>query len=168
MKRDVTLELLLPHPPAKVWRALTDQTLLSAWFMPTATFAPVLGHEFEFRMQPQRGWDGVTHCQIIDLVPEKTLAFTYRGEATAEKTLRCAGVESEPVVARGKGIFTRLDTVLRFTLTPDPSCSGEETTRLRLEHTGYRGFGQVLVSLVMGYGWKKSVLPRLAKLLAER
>jgi uncharacterized protein YndB with AHSA1/START domain len=41
-----------------------------------------------------------------------------------------------------------LDTVLTITL--EPTAQG---TRLRLAHTGFRGFKAVLLSLLMGSGW---------------
>jgi hypothetical protein len=31
--QSIALEYELPHPPAKVWRALTDPALLAAWLM---------------------------------------------------------------------------------------------------------------------------------------
>lgn len=166
MKRDIHLERLLPFPPKTVWRALTDKHLLSKWLMEN-DLEPILGHRFTFCMKAQRGWDGMTHCEVIDLKPEETIAFSYRGEATGEKVLSCAGVESDRAKKAVKGIFSKLDTVLRFTLEPDVDCSGKERTRLILEHTGYRGLKLVLVSFVMGYGWKKSVLPRLIPVLEE-
>jgi uncharacterized protein YndB with AHSA1/START domain len=159
MTRDLVLERLYAVPPERVWRALTDSTELGQWLMPN-DFAPVLGHAFTFRMKPQRGWDGATHCQVTELEPLRRLAYSYRGEATGEKPLACAGVRADEVKSVGRGMFFELDTVLAFTLT---AVAGG--TRLRVEHSGFRGFKLVLASFIMGYGWKKSVLPRLQAVL---
>jgi uncharacterized protein YndB with AHSA1/START domain len=48
---------------------------------------------------------------------------------------------------RGGGV----DTVVTFTLTPTP-----EGTRLRLDHVGFDGMRAVLVSLILGSGWKSA------------
>ncbi|MEW6402539.1 MAG: SRPBCC domain-containing protein [Chloroflexota bacterium] len=128
-------------------------------------FAPILHHQFTFRMKPQRGWDGITHCEVLELEPLKRVAFSYRGRASGEKTLSCAGIDSERTKAAVKGIFTDLDTMLRFTLTPEAACDGQEKTRLLMEHTGFKGLKLVLVSYVMGAGWKKILDHRLPPVL---
>jgi uncharacterized protein YndB with AHSA1/START domain len=97
----------------------------------------------------------MTYCQIIELEPLRRLAYTYRGRASGEKTLACAGVNSASADAVGKNIFTELDTVLRFTLTPEPARAGQMATRLVLEHSGFKGVQLMIVSLVMGAGWSK-------------
>ena len=43
-----------PHPPDKVWRALTDPELLGAWLMPN-DFQARVGHRFTFRTDPVQG-----------------------------------------------------------------------------------------------------------------
>ena len=48
----VTLEFELRHPPAKVWRALTEPALLSEWLLPVTGFALEPGAEFTFRTDP--------------------------------------------------------------------------------------------------------------------
>ena len=171
MQRTIRIEKLLPHPREHVWKALTDARLLGSWLMEN-DFEPTLHRPFTFRMKPQRGWDGLTHCEVIELEAPHRVAFTYRGEASGEKTLSCAtavGLASERMESTlrnpAKGIFTRLDTVLRLTLEAERSCDGAEKTRLMLEHEGFRGFQLVLVSFVMGMGWKQRVLPRLEKVL---
>jgi uncharacterized protein YndB with AHSA1/START domain len=172
MKRTIRIEKVLPHPVDRVWAALTDPRLLGSWLMEN-DFAPKLHHQFTFHMKPQRGWDGITHCEVIELDAPRRVAYTYRGEATGEKTLACAtsvGMVSENVdlklrKAAGRGVFTRLDTVLRFTLTPESSCDGTEKTHLLMEHEGFTGLKLVIVSVVMGMGWKKRVIPRLESLL---
>jgi uncharacterized protein YndB with AHSA1/START domain len=172
MQRTIRIEKILPHPREQVWKALTDPRLLGSWLMPN-DFQARLHQPFTFRMKPQRGWDGITHCEVIELEPPARLAYTYRGEATGEKTLSCAvqvGLVSEALEtstrkAAGKGVFTRLDTVLRFTLEPEVTCGGEEKTRLLMEHQGFKGLQLVIVSFVIGMGWKKRVIPRLEAVL---
>jgi uncharacterized protein YndB with AHSA1/START domain len=162
VSRTVRLTRRYPHPRARVWRALTDADILGRWFMPN-DFAPELGRSFTFRMKPQRGWDGVTWCQVTELEPERRLAYSYRGQATGDKTLACAGIRSEAAGKVARGIFTELDTVLRFTLADEPGGG----TRLELEHSGFAGLKLVLVSFVMGMGYARSVLPRLTRVLDE-
>lgn len=159
MTRSIKLKMFLPYPPEKVWLALTDPTLLGKWFMQN-DIRPQQGHYFTFRMAPQKGWDGITHCQVISVEPERHLAYTYRGEATGEKALACAGIHSDTANKITKGIFTQLDTVLSFTL--EPTCGG---TILYLDHSGYKGIRLVIVSLIMQMGWKKQLRKKLPKLL---
>lgn len=158
MKRTIKMKRVLPNPVEQVWQALTDNEVLGSWFMKN-DFKPELNHEFTFKMAPQKGWDGITHCQVTELEPMHKVAYTYRGSASGEKTLACAGVHSEVADKMAKGIFTELDTVLTFTLTP--TCGG---TLLELKHSGFHGFKMVLISLVFGMGWKKQ-LKRLRALL---
>ena len=154
MERTIKLERLLLYPPDMVWKAITDARTLGSWFM-EGDIEPKLHHEFMFRRPPQRGWDGLTYCEVIELESEQRIAYTYRGKASGEKTLACAGIHSDAADTVGKNIFTELDTVLRFTLTPDATCDGKIQTHLTLEHSGFKGFQLMVVSLVMGYGWSK-------------
>src|SRR5262245_61640919 len=125
MKRDIKIEKVLPYPRETVWRALTDAHILGSWFMPN-DFEPRLNQQFTFQMKPQHGWDGLTHCEVIELEPMHRVAYTYRGEASGEKPLACAGIDSRAADSAAKGIFAQLDTVLRFTLNPEQAKSGTE------------------------------------------
>lgn len=73
MTTSITTERLLPHPPAKVWRALTDPELLGRWLMPN-TFAPVVGHRFTM---DTRGW-GTTQCEVLALEVERLLVYSWQ------------------------------------------------------------------------------------------
>ena len=44
MKRDLRFEATYPHPPERVWRALTDPKALAEWLMEN-DFEPRLGHQ---------------------------------------------------------------------------------------------------------------------------
>lgn len=161
MTRTIKLKTVLPYPPEKVWLALTDAKLLGKWFMEN-DIEPKPGHDFTFRMAPQKGWDGITYCEITAVEPQKYISYTYRGEATGEKALACAGIHSDKADKLTKSIFTRLDTVLSFSLSP--TCVG---TILSMQQSGYKGLKLVLISLIMHMGWKKQLRKKLPKVLEQ-
>ncbi|MGH7080130.1 MAG: SRPBCC family protein [Acetobacteraceae bacterium] len=49
--RTLVIERELPHPPEKVWHALTEAPLIEDWLMKN-DFQPVVGHRFTFRADP--------------------------------------------------------------------------------------------------------------------
>lgn len=88
----LTLSHDLPHPPEKIWRALTDPALLSQWLLPASGFAPAAGTTFTLQAPPQPGWDGRVHCKVLASDPPRTLSYTW--------------------------VVGDIDTVVTFTLTP--------------------------------------------------
>jgi uncharacterized protein YndB with AHSA1/START domain len=74
--RSVVIEKELPHPPQKIWRALTEGPLIKEWLMEN-DFQPAVGHAFTLRMQPVQGWNGIIDCQVLTLEPCKTLSYTW-------------------------------------------------------------------------------------------
>jgi uncharacterized protein YndB with AHSA1/START domain len=69
--RSVIVERNLPHPPEKIWRALTQGHLIEDWLMKN-DFAPVVGHSFKFTAD----W-GSVDCQVIDVEPHQTLSYAW-------------------------------------------------------------------------------------------
>jgi uncharacterized protein YndB with AHSA1/START domain len=69
--RSVVIERELPHPPEKVWRALTQGPLLEEWLMKN-DFQPVVGHRFNFRAD----W-GAVDGEVLTVEPAKTLSYTW-------------------------------------------------------------------------------------------
>lgn len=69
--RSVVVEREMPHPPEKVWRALTEPHLIAEWLM-EADFRPVIGHRFGFRAD----W-GAVDCQVLEVEPATTLSYTW-------------------------------------------------------------------------------------------
>lgn len=69
----------LAHPPQAVWQALTDPAKLARWLMPT-TFVPVIGHRFTFTTMPvpRQGFDGIVHCQVLQLRAPELLSISWR------------------------------------------------------------------------------------------
>ena len=128
MKRDIKVEAVYPHPVEAVWEALTNAEALGEWLMPN-NFAPRVGHQFQFRTKPAPGFDGIVHCEVLEIVERERLVFTWRGGG--------------------------IDTVVTFTLTTVP-----QGTRLMLEHTGFTGVRAILVSFILGSGWKKKIIPQ--------
>jgi uncharacterized protein YndB with AHSA1/START domain len=55
--RSVVVEREFPHPPEKVWRALTRPHLIGEWLMKT-DFRPVVDHRFDFRFDWARSTAG--------------------------------------------------------------------------------------------------------------
>lgn len=161
MHRTITLKKFYPYKPEMIWQALTDNEILGKWFMEN-DLKPIPGHEFTFRMAPQKGWDGITYCTITDVEELKKISYTYQGHASGEKALACAGVHSELADAAAKGIFAELDTVLTFDL--EPTCGG---TLLKMQQSGYKGLKMTLVSFIMGMGWKKQLGKKLPAVLEK-
>ncbi len=86
--RSVTVERTLPHPPEKIWRALTQGHLIEEWLMKN-DFEPVVGHRFNLRAD----W-GAVDCEVTAVEPHKTLAYTWTAyglESLVTWTLTPAG-----------------------------------------------------------------------------
>ena len=74
--RSLVIERELPHPPEKVWRALTQGPLIKEWLMDN-DFQPVVGHEFNFRSTPMPNWNGVIDCEVLTVEPNKALSYSW-------------------------------------------------------------------------------------------
>jgi uncharacterized protein YndB with AHSA1/START domain len=161
MQRTIKIKKYLPYPAVQVWKAITDSQTLGQWFMQN-DLLPLLHHEFTFRMAPQKGWDGITHCVVTAVEPLRYIAYTYKGKASGEKPLACAGINSDTADSMAKGIFAELDTVLSFTLVAAPG-----GTILEMTHSGFKGLKMILVRFIMGMGWKKQLNKKLPIVLSK-
>jgi uncharacterized protein YndB with AHSA1/START domain len=74
--RSVIVEKEFPHPPAKVWRALTGSSLIEQWLMKD-DFEPTAGRAFTLRMDPVPNWNGVIDCKVLSIDEGKTLTYTW-------------------------------------------------------------------------------------------
>ena len=77
MKRDLRFEVTYPHPPERVWHALTDAQAIAGWLMPN-NFEPRVGHKFQFRTKPMPGWDGIVNCEVLECDPPRRLVYTWK------------------------------------------------------------------------------------------
>lgn len=126
--RAVVLERDFPHPPAKVWRALTQGALIAEW-LAANDFQPVVGHRFQLRATPTPQWNGITDCEVLVVEPLRRLAYSWN--------------------ASGEEAATGPRTIVTFTLTPTKT-----GTLLRMEQAGFRA-DQENNYRGAGYGWQK-------------
>jgi uncharacterized protein YndB with AHSA1/START domain len=127
--KSIVVERLMPHPPQKVWRALTQSAMIENWLMKN-DFQPVVGHQFTFQATPVPGWSGVVNCRVLTVEPYTRLAYAW-GD----------GSESD----------SGLKTILTWTI--------EETAegcRVRMEHSGFRPQDEGGYQ-GMGSGWPRIV-----------
>jgi uncharacterized protein YndB with AHSA1/START domain len=136
MKRKVTFVMDYGHPPDRVWRALTDPAEMAQWLMAN-DFEPRVGHRFRFRAKPQPGWRGIVDGEVLEVDPPRRLSYSWTGDPSWKRPTR-------------------------VTWTLVPSGGG---TRLTLEHDGFEGIGGVLLSYMMGSGWRRMLRGKLAAVL---
>jgi uncharacterized protein YndB with AHSA1/START domain len=99
--RSLVIERELPHPPEKVWRALTQGPLVKEWLMDN-DLQPVVGHRFNFRSTPMPNWNGVIDCEVLVVEPNKKLSYSWNS----------LGLESVVVwtlVATSSGTLVRME-----------------------------------------------------------
>jgi uncharacterized protein YndB with AHSA1/START domain len=128
--RSLVIEREMPHPPEKVWRALTERALIERWLMKN-DFQPKVGHRFTFRATPVAHWNGVTDCELLVLEPIKRLSYSWNSS--------------------GDEAANGLKTVVAWTLTPTNG-----GTLLRMEQSGFRPAQERNYQGAM-YGWQKFI-----------
>lgn len=106
--RSAVVEREFAHPPEKLWRALTQPHLIEEWLMKN-DFKLDVGHRFNLRGD----WGGVLDCEVLEIEPNRTLAYTWN-------------FASEDAAYQ-------LESVVTFTLTPAGA-----GTHLRMEQSGFR------------------------------
>ncbi len=74
--RTLVIEREMPHPPEKVWRALTQSSLMEEWLMKN-DFQAVAGHRFTFRATPVPKWNGVIDCEVLVVEPNSRLSYSW-------------------------------------------------------------------------------------------
>jgi uncharacterized protein YndB with AHSA1/START domain len=67
----VIIERDIPHPPEKIWRAITQPQLIEQWLMKN-DFKPLIDHRFKFSAD----W-GAVDGQVLAVEPNKKLSYTW-------------------------------------------------------------------------------------------
>ncbi|MBS0472011.1 MAG: SRPBCC domain-containing protein [Proteobacteria bacterium] len=106
--KSVVVEREFPHPPEKLWRALTQPHLIAEWLMKN-DFVPSVGHRFHLTGE----WGGTLDCEVLTVEPNRVLSYTWN-HAHQEAAFNLASV---------------------VTFTMSPTASG---THLRMEQVGFR------------------------------
>ena len=129
--KSIVVERLMPHPPERIWRALTQSALIAEWLMQN-DFEPVVGRRFNFRATPIPGaWNGVSDCEVLEVEPGSRLA--WRQQASGEE--KAAG----------------LDSIVTWTLTPTNG-----GTLVRMEQSGFRAKDEMGYQMMSG-GWPRII-----------
>jgi uncharacterized protein YndB with AHSA1/START domain len=115
-----------PHPPVKVWRAVTDPALIPLWTSTGAGgrpegFTPAVGTKFRLVAKPKPGWNGIVDCEVLEVDEPWLLRYSWVGNDGGETTQ----------------VAYRLE----------PHADG---TRFTYEHTGFTGIGGVFMSKLLG------------------
>ncbi len=125
--KSIVVERTMPHPPEKIWRALTQSHLIAEWLMKN-DFEPAVGHRFQFHATPMPGWSGVTNCEVLEVEQPARLVYSWGDGTESESGLR---------------------TIVTWTLEPDG-----EATRVRMEQSGFRPQDEMGYK-GMGGGWPR-------------
>ncbi len=78
-RKTVMQNIVYPHPPRRVWAALTESKALAQWLLPN-NFEPRVGHRFTFRGETQNrpdGWSNTVECEVVEVEPLHRLAYTW-------------------------------------------------------------------------------------------
>jgi uncharacterized protein YndB with AHSA1/START domain len=138
----ITVGQFLAHPPQRVWQALVDPDLLSAWFMPN-DFKAAVGHAFTFQRpkpNPELHFSDTILCEVLEIQAEKLLSYSWTDAAYPGE----------------------LDSTVTWTLQSEGS-----GTRLFVEHRGFAAddpIHQKVRDLMTG-GWAIYLGERLAEYL---
>ena len=74
--RSLVIEREMAHAPEKIWRALTEGSLIRQWMMEN-DFQPSVGHKFNFRATPVPNWNGIINSEVLIVEPSSRLSYTW-------------------------------------------------------------------------------------------
>lgn len=83
MSLALTLDFQYTTTIEKLWSHLTDSSKLAKWVMEN-DFKPEVGHNFQFRSEPNQYWDGIINCEVL-AVDEANRLLSYTSAVGPEK-----------------------------------------------------------------------------------
>ncbi|MFF9274762.1 SRPBCC family protein [Streptomyces griseosporeus] len=139
----VRVDQFFPHPPAKVWRALTDPELLAQWQMPgSEDFRLEVGHRYRMTSvpRPNSRFSGVVEVEVLAYDTPRTLSLRW--------------ADADPA--------NPADWTITWTLEQEG-----RGTRLFLVHEGFDPDdpAQLMARRIMGGGWRTHVMRALGQTL---
>ncbi|MCX5438767.1 MULTISPECIES: SRPBCC domain-containing protein [unclassified Streptomyces] len=142
---NITVDQFLPHPPAKVWRALTEPELLAQWLMPgNEDFRLEVGHRYVMTTvpRPNTGFSGTVDVEVLAYEEERMLSVRWQ--------------DRDPANAA--------DWTITWNLEPEG-----RGTRLFLVHDGFDPDdpAQMMARKIMDGGWRSHVMRALGQTLEE-
>ena len=102
-------------------------------------FDAKVGTKFRYVGKPFPGWDGVVHCEVLEVDEPRLLAYDWRNKETDEPTVVTNVLENLP----GGG------------------------TRLTWQHTGFRGLEGAFMSRLLGGVRRKMLTEGLPRVLDD-
>ena len=142
---DIVVDEVLPHAPETIWKTLTTGALITRWMMAPKGFEPVRGNRFTYQTTPAGAWDGVIHCQVLEVIPNERFSYSWKGGH-----------------AGNAGYGSLLDTIVTWTLA-----RVGDGTRVRLVHSGFIRPRNETAFKNMSEGWRK-IVPRLGAVSDEQ
>lgn len=144
--RVIAVDEVFPHAPETIWKTLVHPELIARWLRMTPVgFEPVVGNHFTYQTSAAGEWDGTIRCEVIEVQPQRRLAYRWRGGHAANT-----------------GYGSLLDTVV--TLTLEPVDGG---TRLRVVHSGFELPRNETAYRNMSGGWV-GVVARVGEIAGEQ
>jgi uncharacterized protein YndB with AHSA1/START domain len=140
---DIRIVRDYPHPPTKVWRAVTDPALIPRW---TSTgrggrpegFSPTVGTRFRFVAKPWPGWRGIVDCEVLEAREPALLRYSWVGDENGATTY------------------------VTYRLEPYPG-----GTRFTFEHTGFTGIDGFRTKLALSLVRRKMLRVGLTAVLND-
>jgi len=110
----VIIERTFNAPVERVWKALTDVEQMRSWYFDLKEFKPTVGFEFEFVVEHEG--NRYHHlCRVIDVIPQKKIAYTWRYKGEPGDSLVTFELFGEGDKTRVKLTHTGIET---FPKTP--------------------------------------------------
>jgi uncharacterized protein YndB with AHSA1/START domain len=132
---EIVVDELFPHTPEMMWKTLVTPEIIGRWFMVPMGFEAKVGNRFTYQTTPAGEWDGVIHCEVLEVVPNERLVYSWKGGHPSNKDYG-----------------SRLETLVTWTIS-----KADGGTRLRLVHSGFQPSRNAFAFSKMSEGWPKVV-----------